>query len=217
MLLAPYGRLAVLDYLALQYALHTLVESLDGLLAQRLVGQLAIEGSLLQIDVAQHFHGVDHGIIVEGDMNLIATHPGPELWPSAIVVLSAQQVFHTLAESLTILLALGGLIEPSQIRHLHIGGIVVGGRVVSPAFVIEYLLPLLMSHGLCHVDVLWPSACHSLVVENLVADESGLLCFEKLLFSFPHRIVPALGMGWQEGQRHQDRKIKCFHIIIVYV
>ena len=217
MLLAPYGRLAVLDNLALQYALHTLVESLDGLLAQRLVGQLAIEGSLLQIDVAQHFHGVDHGIIVEGDMNLIAMHPGPELWPSAIVVLSAQQVFHALAESLTVLLALGGLIEPSQIRHLHIGGIVVGGGVVAPAFVIEYLQPFLMSHRLCHVDVLGPSARHSLIVENLVADESGLLCFEELLFSFPHRIVPALGMGWQEGQRHQDRKIKCFHIIIVYV
>ena len=181
MLLAPYRQPSFLIvHLSPEYALHALVERLHTTLAQGFVGQSLIR-SLLLSHSTQQVHRVHHRIVVVGDVHLIAMHLRPELGPATVFVLSAQQVLYRFQHTLLVAFHLRSLIELCQIEHLHIRSTVVGGRVVTPFLVAQHLYPFLVSQGTRHIDVLGPSACHTLIEQHLVAYTLGLFRLVELV------------------------------------
>ena len=186
MLLTPYCEFAVGHYLRAQYALQSLVESLLCPLAHGLVGQFAAVRLLLLRYVAQQPHGVDHRTVVICYLQLIPPGRGPELRPSAVGILSAEQILHTTAESLSVTLVARALVEPRQIHHLRGGGVVVDGGVVKTCLVMLHLVALLFAERLRHVDILRPSARHALVLQHLVAYAARLVRKVELLTLLSH-------------------------------
>ena len=209
-LLAPYGQLALLvAHLGGEDALHTLVEGCHATLAQRLVGHPLI-GCFLLGHCPQQVHRVHHCIVVVGDVNLIVALLWPELGPAAILILSAQQIFHRLVESLLVALVLRGLIDLGQIEHLHIRGSVVGGRVVAALLVAQHLCPLLVRQRARHVDVLGPSARHALIEQHLVANAAPFVTPVEFLLLVRRQVSAAASSLRLNRHNHQcQQEQKC--------
>ena len=189
-LLAPDGRLAVHPYLGSQDAFHTLVECPLHALPQSFVGQFPLEGHSLLSHVAQHLHRVVDSIVVEGDMLLISLRMRPELRPTAIVILSAQQKLHTTAERFGRRFVTRLLVEAGQKSHLLGGSSVVDGRVVGAQLVGGHLSFLLVGHRRHHVDVLWPSPRAALPQHNLLSYAPGLVGLEEVRVCLVHLLSP---------------------------
>ena len=122
-------------------------------------------------------------------MHLIATVVGPELWPAAILVLSAEQIFHATTETFLITLFARLLIETCQIFHLHRCGSVVDGRIVVALLVACYSGTFLGSEVACHVDILGPTARDTLIEQHLVANASSLVGLEECIIGGTHWIT----------------------------
>ena len=140
-------------------------------------------------------------------MYLVVAHLRPELWPSSVGILSAQEIFHAFAEGFLVFQCLGSLVESCQIEHLHVGGIVVGGGVVLAVLLAQYFLHLFMAHRFHHVDVLGPSASYSLVSKNLVIHLLCLFRFVESHIGFAeHILVPLLCLGGEACSQNQDNR-----------
>ncbi len=114
MLLAPHCRLAVDHDLSSENAFHATVKSLGGTLSELSVGEIAVIRSHAVRYVTQHIHGVDHRVVIVGDMHLIAARIGPELRPAAILILPGKKILHSPAECVAIPLVAGRLIHPGE-------------------------------------------------------------------------------------------------------
>lgn len=97
MLLTSDCRHSILHDLRRQNAIDTLVVDFCHPFPQRLIRQVSLIRFFLSHHVTKQFQRVHHRIVIVGDMNLVAMHLGPELRPAAILILSAQQIFHTTA------------------------------------------------------------------------------------------------------------------------
>ena len=138
-------------------------------------------------------------------MYLVVAHLRPELRPSSVGILSAQEIFHTFAEGFLVFRSLGSLVESCQIEHLHVGGVIVGGGVVLAVLLAQYFLHFFLAHRFHHVDVLGPSAGYSLVGKNLVAHLFSLGCFIESHVGFTeHILVPLLSLGGETCSQSQD-------------
>ena len=179
MLLTPYCRLPVCDNLCCQDALDTFVEGLLRPLPLLLVSDVALIGFALFSHLSEHIHRIHHRTIVIRDMYLIALRIRPELRPSAIFILSAEQIVNTLAESIPVALFSRRLIQTGQVGQLHVRSVIVGGGIVLPLLVLLYLCPLLVIQWLDHIDILGPSASDALVQQHLFTYAPRLLGLEK--------------------------------------
>ena len=130
-LLTPHRRFTVASYLCSENTIDTFVESHFHFLAHLLCDEFSLIGLLLFHHVFQHQHGVFHGMVVIGDMNLIVAHYRPKLRPSAVGILPAEQIIHPFAERIFISFILRLLVESCQENHLCGRGIIVGSRVVA--------------------------------------------------------------------------------------
>ena len=163
MLLTPDCRHSILHDLRRQNAIDTLVEGFCHPFPQRLIRQVSLIRFFLSHHVTEQFQRVHHRIVIIGDMNLIAMHLRPELRPAAILVLSAQQIFHTFAESLPITRIFRILIKPCQEHHLNVRGIIIGSGVVRFLFVYQQLCLFIAGERTSHINILGPSASHALI------------------------------------------------------
>ena len=188
-LLTPDRQFAIGDDLRGQDARDTLVEGGHHPLSLGLVRQVPLIRLLLLTNVAEQGQRVHHRVIVVGDVNLVVAHLGPELRPAAVLILSAEQIVHRLAETLAIALVLGLLIQASQEDHLDGRGVIVRGRVVAALLVGQHLLTLLACQFTRHIYVLWPAAGDPLIQQELVTDPTGLGGLKELRIGIPHHTL----------------------------
>ena len=114
MLLTPNRQPFIIDNLGSQNAIDTLIKGFLQTLFECFVHQVAIIRRTFFCHITNHLQRVHHRIIIEGDVNLIPLRVGPELGPPAVLILSAEQIVNTLAESVAVTLIAGALIESSQ-------------------------------------------------------------------------------------------------------
>ena len=153
--------------------------------------------------IPQELHHVHHRIIIVGDMHLIAFVLRPELRPSAIVVLPAEQVLHRLAESGFVALVPCLMEETCQECHLHDGRVVVDGRVILTRLADLHGLGLLVRQRLHHVDILRPAARDTLKEQQLVAYPASLIGLEEKAVARAQSIPLPSPQYWQSEQDDQ--------------
>ncbi len=175
MLLTPHCRHSVSDDLGCENTFHSLVKGLLHFVFSRPIAKIAAERLNAEADVAQQHHSVDHRIIIVGDMRLIVTLHGPELRPTPVFILSGKKIIHSGAEAGAVSHIASGLIETGEIDHLGCGRVIVGGRIVAALLVGKHGGFFLLSHRSDHVDVLGPSAGHTLPEQHLITDAPGLV------------------------------------------
>ena len=99
MLLAPYSGLPVYHNLCVQDAFHAFIEGRSEFFAHFGINEVP-KRCFSVAQVTYHLHGLHHGIIVVGDVNLVSMVVRPELRPSTILVLAAQHELNSFQESL---------------------------------------------------------------------------------------------------------------------
>src|SRR5262249_48873780 len=121
---APGGESAVHTNLAFEDAGDAVLEgpprSLAALRSHELV---KVRG----VGVAQELHQTDHGIVVEGDVPVIATRRRKKLRPATAGILRLEDVVDALLDRGPAALVLGGLADASQETQLVGSGAVIEG------------------------------------------------------------------------------------------
>ena len=188
-LLTPDGGFAFHTNLCIEDTVDSFVERCAKPCFHLVVDKIAAVDVASLEEVTEEGECVYHSVIIISDMHLIATIVGPELWPTSILVLSAEQVFHATTETFLITRFACLLIETCQIFHLHRGGSVVDGRIVVTLLVASYSGTFLGSEVACHVDILGPTARDTLIEQHLVANASSLVGLEECIIGGTHRIT----------------------------
>ena len=188
-LLAPDGRLAFHANLCIEDTVDAFVERSAKPCFHLVVDKIAAVDVASLEEVTEEGERIHHRVIIISDMHLIATIVGPELWPTSILVLSAEQVFHATTETFLITLFACLLVETCQIFHLHRGGSVVDGRIVVTLLIACYSDTFLGSEVACHIDILGPTARDTLIEQHLVANASSLVGLEECIIGGTHRIT----------------------------
>ena len=163
MLLTPYRRLPVCDNLGCKNTLDTFVEGLLRPLSLLLVSDVALVRFALLSHLSEHIHRIHHSTVVIRDMHLITLRIRPELRPSAIFILSAEQIVDTFAECISIALFTCSLIQTGKVGQLHVRSSIIGVGVILSLFVFQHLSPLPVIQRFDHIDIFWPSASDALV------------------------------------------------------
>ena len=186
-LLTPDGGLALHTNLCIEDAVDAFVERCAKPFTEFVVDKVATIDVAPLEEVTEEGECIHHSIIIISDMHLIATIVGPELWPTSILVLSAEQIFHATTETFLITRFACLLVETRQIFHLHRGGSVVDGRIVVTLLVACYSCTFLGSEVACHIDILGPTARDTLIEQHLVANASSLVALEECIIGGTHR------------------------------
>ena len=140
---------------------------------------------------------MNHGIVIIGDMDLVAMILGPELGPSAIVVLSAEDEEHALTEGVTVALMPRLSVQACQELHLRRRGVVVYRRVVAAALLLSDAVLPGWCQGCCHVRILRPSARVALVEQQMVAYPAGFCRAEERRVPLLQSPIGVLSIGRQ--------------------
>ena len=143
-LLAPYRRLALDHDLGSEDALYALVERSLELVLDLIVHQPGRVWRIVVDYVVEEVERARHRIVVVGDVDLIADHARPELRPAAVFVLSAEEVFYALVETLAVARVAGGVPQAGEVCHLGGRGAVVSGGIVGPGLVRHHLREFLV-------------------------------------------------------------------------
>ena len=206
-LLAPYCRFSVDHYLRGQDAVDAFVESRCRTLSHQTVNQAVAIGFATIHDIAEKLEHIDHRIVIISNVYLIMMVLGPELGPSAIVILSAEQKGHSLAERLTIAVVMSLLKQTCQKRHLHRRGLIVDSRIVKANLLPSDAVLLFTRQRPHHIDILRPSASVSLIKQQLLTYPTGFCRQEEgAVLLLQHLIVcQRLGLQAETGS-HECRE-----------
>ena len=205
MLLAPDGKTAIGLDLCSKDTFDALVEGCCHTTTLPGLGEITLIGLLTCCHVAEHPQGMNHRVVVVGDMNLVIAHLGPELWPATIFILAAKQIVDSTTEGVTITFVMSGLVKSCEEIHLQRGCIVVGGRVITFLPVAEDLFFFLVGERTGHINILGPSASDTLEKEQLITDATSLGCLEESGVCTTHRLFKGRTIRLSENRHsHHD-------------